>query len=303
MKKFIINILIFFGIVVVVDLAAGKVFWYLQSTKAGGSTGAEYYACKESNKSVIIMGSSRAQHHYVPQIISDSLGITCFNAGQDGNGIILQYGRWTMMSERYSPKLIIYDITPNFDVALNDNMTYVDRLKPFCDDKRVKGYISDIFPWENIKLFSHMYRFNYKFLEIISDCAAGKEMTNGYAPLDGLIRQEVVEQDVTDKTHISVDPVKIHYLEKLIVEAKEKGTEVILVLSPSFRGVENDPIAIESIKKIAKQQDVLFLDYSSDMICEDSSLFYDSVHLNEKGAILFTKRLIKQFIGNKRSRS
>lgn len=50
MKKFIINILIFSGIVAVIDVAAGKVFWYLQSTKAGGGTGSEYYVCKEGTE-------------------------------------------------------------------------------------------------------------------------------------------------------------------------------------------------------------------------------------------------------------
>lgn len=92
------------------------------------------------------MGSSRASHHYVPEIISEKLGMSCFNAGQDGNGIILQYGRWKMLSERYTPKLIIYDINPGFDMVVNDNMTYVDRLKPFCYEVAVKNYVSSIFP-------------------------------------------------------------------------------------------------------------------------------------------------------------
>ena len=109
MKKFILHILVFFAIVTAVDYVAGKVFRYIQ-IKAGGRTGAEWYACKEMKEDIIIMGSSRAIHHYVPRIIADSLGMSCFNAGQDGNGIILQYGRWKMISERYTPKLIIYDV-------------------------------------------------------------------------------------------------------------------------------------------------------------------------------------------------
>ena len=138
MKKFILYTLLFFTVVAVVDFAAGKVFYYLQS-RAGGRTGAEWYACKESHEDIIIMGSSRASHHYVPQIFEDSLGLSCFNAGQDGNGIILQYGRWKMIRERYTPKMVIYDVTYNFDLGVNDNMTYIDRLKPFCKDRKVKS--------------------------------------------------------------------------------------------------------------------------------------------------------------------
>ncbi len=296
MKKFIIHILLFFATVAVVDLAAGQLFFYLQSAIAKGRTKVEYYACKESNEEVLIMGSSRASHHYVPQIIEDSLGLKCFNAGQDGNGIILQYGRWKMISERHTPKLIVYDVTPNFDVALNDNMTYVDRLKPFSGNSAVKDYISAIFPLERIKLFSHMYRYNYKFLEIMSDCAAGNVIQDGYAPLYGLIRQEIVNQDMQSKTNIKEDDVKLHYLEKLLEETSQKGTKVVLVLSPSYRGAQSDKVAISAMKDVALRHDVLFLDYSNDSICNEESLFYDSAHLNDDGAQLFTRNLIAQII-------
>ena len=151
MKKFLINIAIFFAIIAVVDFSLGKVFHYLQA-RAGGRTGAEYYVCEKATEDVIIMGSSRASHHYVPEIISENLGMSCFNAGQDGNGIILQYGRWKMMSERYTPKLLIYDITSAFDLAVNDNMTYVDRLKPFCSNANVRGFVSLIFPMERLRV-------------------------------------------------------------------------------------------------------------------------------------------------------
>ena len=291
MKKFFINIAIFFTIIAVIDFAAGKVFWHLQMI-AGGRTGAEYYACKESNEDVLILGSSRAAHHYVSQILSDSLGMKSYNAGQDGNGIILHYGRWKMISERYTPKLIIYDITANFDIALNDNMAYVDRLKPFCDDSRVKKYIAGVFPLEKYKLYSKMYRYNYKFLEGISDCATNNVVDDGYVPLEGLIRQEIVDKENFEHKVITIDSVKLKYLEQLVKEAKEKDTRILFVLSPSFRGVERDQVAIKSINDIAKRYSVRFLDYSDDSICQDASLFYDSSHLNDKGARQFSNKLV-----------
>lgn len=294
MKKYLINIAIFFAIVAIVDMAIWMGFHYLQANVAKGRIKVEYHACMESDEDVLILGSSRAAHHYVPQILSDSLGMKCFNAGQDGNGIILHYGRWKMISDRYSPKLIIYDITANFDIALNDNMTYVDRLKPFCYDSQVKKYIADIFPLEKYKLFSKMYRYNYKFLEVLSDCAANNVVDDGYAPLVGLIRQEIVDKENFEHKGITIDSVKLKYLEQLVKEAKEKNTRIIFVLSPSYRGVERDNVAIGSIKDIASRYNVRFLDYSDDSICQEASWFYDSSHLNDKGARIFTNKLIAQ---------
>jgi len=294
MKKYIINILIFFGIVAIVDVVAGKLFWYLQSTRAGGRTGAEYYACKESNENVIIMGSSRASHHYVPQIITDSLGFNCFNAGQDGNGIILQYGRWKLISERYIPKLIIYDVNPSFDLCQTDNMAYVDRLKPFCNDDEVETYVAGIYPMEKLKLFSQMYRYNYKFIEMMFDCLMNsKDNQRGYIPLFGEIRKEIVDKVRPPITaSIIEDTVKVHYLKQLAKECKEKGTQLIFVASPAFRGGGYSFETFNSVSRIAEEQSIPFLYYYESNFSENPRLFKDSQHLNNEGAEEFTKEIV-----------
>ena len=296
MKKFIINILIFFGIVAVIDVAAGKVFWYLQSTKAGGRTGAEYYACMESNEDVIIMGSSRASHHYVPQIITDSIGLSCFNAGQDGNGIIMQYGRWKMISERYTPKVLVYDVTPGFDLVENDNMTYIDHLKPFCSDWKVNDYVAGIFPLERYKLMSHMYRYNYKFLEILSDCARGRgDELKGYIPLEGQIRQEVVEGSFAQvAVEVRYDSEKLRYLECLANECQEKGTRLMFVVSPYYGGASYTKETFAPVSEIAERYGVPFMYFNDRQHSLNPKIFKDSHHLNDEGAQAFTIELVSQ---------
>lgn len=295
MKRFLIQIAIFFAIVSVVDVSLGKLFHYMQSTKAGGRSGAEYYACEKTNEDVIIMGSSRASHHYVPEIISQKLGVSCFNAGQDGNGIILQYGRWKMISERYAPKLIIYDISAGFDLTENDNMTYVDRLKPFCGDASVKGYVASLFPMEKIKLFSCMYRYNYKFLEIASDCLNQVDFMAkaGYIPLNGHIRSEIINRPREEKIQsINTDAYKLHYLEQLVKEAQAAGTKMVFVVSPSWKGGAHSIEAFAAVQDIACRYGVQFYDYIDSYICDNPDYFEDSSHLNDKGARVFTNDIV-----------
>ena len=157
MKKFLINIAVFFAIVAVVDFSLGKVFYWLQSSEAKGRTQTEYYICNDLKEDILVMGSSRATHHYVAKMISDSLGVTCFNGGQDGNGILLQYGRWKMISKHHLPKVIIYDIEPSFDLMVDDNSRYIDRLKPYSIDRDVNKYIAELFPMERFKMLSGCY--------------------------------------------------------------------------------------------------------------------------------------------------
>jgi len=295
MKKFIFHILLFFAIVSVVDYTAGKIFSRLQS-RAGGRTGAEWYVCNEMKDDIVIMGSSRASHHYVPQIITDSIGLSCYNAGQDGNGIILQYGRWKMISKRYTPKVVIYDVNPSFDLCLNDNMAYVDRLKPFCDKSDVRGYIADIFPKEKLKLFSQMYRYNYKFIEMVADCSKSSgDNLNGYIPLNGEIRKEMVDRDRPSKTTlIDEDQVKVYYLRQLAKECNAIGTQLVFVASPAFRGGSYTATCFSAIERIAKEYDLKFLYYYESNYSETPGFFKDSQHLNNDGAVEFSTEIVKQ---------
>lgn len=291
MKKFLINIAIFFAIIAVVDFSLGKVFHYLQAS-AGGRTGAEFYVCEKATEDVIIMGSSRASHHYVPEIISEKLGMSCFNAGQDGNGIILQYGRWKMLSQRYTPKLIIYDITSEFDIGLNDNMAYVDRLKPFCGDAYVKDYVSSIFPMERFKTLSRMYCYNYKFIEIASDCLHKDDYKKnaGFIPLTGHIRKEIVNKVQPEKlAMVNYDDVKMYYLEQLVKEVQAKGTKVVFVVSPSWNRGLYSYEAFNGVQDIASKYEIPFYKYIDSDICDNPDNFEDSHHLNDRGAKEFTE--------------
>ena len=287
MKKYLLHILLFFVIVAAVDMAAGIVFKRLQQ-QAGGGTGAEYYVCKEGNDDVLVMGSSRASHHYVSNILADSLGMSCYNGGQDGNGIVMQYGRWKMISERHVPKVLIYDIEPSFDLAVDDNSRYVDRLKPYSDDKQVSNYISELFPMERLKLMSKMYRFNYKFLEVMSDCVRPSESNGGYRPNRKHIRQEII--DAAPQEGIvrfdEIDEVKINCLKSLISEVKEKGVKVVLVSSPYWKGYGGIDWSV--IEELADTMGVPFIDYANSEIRNNPDWWADSMHLNDDGAQVFT---------------
>lgn len=292
MKRFIINILIFFGIVAAVDVVVGKVFGYMQASRAKGRTGVEYHVCKALDEDVLIMGSSRASHHYVPQIIEDSLGVSCFNGGQDGNGIVMQYGRWKMLSEHKVPKLIVYDIEPSFDMVENDNERYIDRLKPFAGDKPVRTYMASLFPMERLKLTSSMYRYNYKFLEILSDCVISPTIQKGYIPLKGHIRQEMIEakQDAS-KVLPELDAVKLECLEKLISEAQGAGCQIVLVSSPYWKGHTRTDFSV--IEGLAEKYGVTFLNYAKTELAGSPDYFADTMHMNDDGAQLFTIDLIR----------
>lgn len=142
MKRFLIQVVAFLVIVAAVDLASGFVFRHIESKAKDGFTYRDNYICDVLATDVLVSGSSRCVRHYNPQIITDSLGLTCYNSGQMGNGIILNYGRLRMVGERRKPKVIIYDLHPGFDLLVgDDDHRYLTWLKSHYE----REGIADIF--------------------------------------------------------------------------------------------------------------------------------------------------------------
>ena len=294
MKKFLINITCFCVLLIVVDRCMGGICDFLRENAKGGSTKMQYYIANESVDDVVIFGSSRANHHYVPQMIEDSLGLTCFNMGQDGNGIVLMYGRYKMLLERYNPKLIIYDIESFFDFSTNyDNFRYLDKLKEFYDKECIRDEFDDLSGWqERMKMTSKMYRNNSKVMAIVGDNVLHRKLNKGYIPLYGVVTDSIkYEYEVVDSIEWSLDSVKLSLFERFVCDVKNREIPLAMFVSSAFaKSARVDYIEAE---KICAKYDVPFY-YLMEMdgIADDCAMFQDRIHMNNTGAEKYTREII-----------
>lgn len=295
MKKYLIKIILFFVAIVVVDILFGVACQYMNDHSKGGGVKSRYYVCKESTEDVLVFGSSRAKHHYVPDIIEDSLKMTCYNTGEDGNGIILCYGFLKMITERYSPKLIIYDVT-EFDMFEDDNMKYLDLMKPFYYEKGIDSIFWSVEPKTRIMMLSNLYRYNTTCLRVIGNYV--HPMTNypkGYLPLHKTMDYE---PEIKEEQCKVVDTLKIHYFEEFIRLARNKGISLVCCVSPSYKAPADDN-KYESIRSLCKQYYVPFLYYGLDpVISRENICFQDRTHMNDEGARIYTGKLMSWICNN-----
>ena len=170
MKRYIMQIIVFFLLVFVVDFVAGKSFSYLIEHAKGGDNKRNNYICNEINQEILVFGSSRAEHHYNPLIISDSLGLSCYNCGQGGMGAILNYARYQLIIRRYHPKMVFYEVTPSFDLlSKEDNHKFLKWIRAYYGKPGIPEVFESVDSKEKYKMLSRMYRYNTNFLQIISD--------------------------------------------------------------------------------------------------------------------------------------
>ncbi len=294
MKRFIIQVVAFLAIVVVVDIACGFAFKQVESNAKGGFTYRDNYICDNLETDVLVSGSSRCVRHYNPQIISDSLGLTCYNSGQMGNGIILNYGRFRMVEERKNPKIIIYDLHPGFDLLVgDDNHRYLTWLKSHYDRDGIADIFESIDKTEKVKMLSKMYCYNSRWVEIMMDFMhpISDARKDGFSPLLGeMDKTKVHTETATTMRNYDFDDLKIDYLKKLIDESK--GSKLYIVVSPIWYGM--DTLQFEPIKQICQERGVPFIDFSNNpKYVHHDEYFKDGYHMNVRGANEFSKDMIQ----------
>ncbi len=288
MKSFFLKLLLFLIGLFLIDMLIGYACDTLMANAKGGNTYRNNVIWNDVSSDILIFGSSRAVHHYDPGILTDSLGGSCFNCGQDGNGIIYNYARYQYIRRKKSPKIVIYDVTPAFDLLLGpDNHRYLGGLKPYYDYSGVSDVFCTVDKTEKIKMQCKSYKYNSIYLQFLTDNLFPKDEigNNGFIPIEKeLDTLKIGEQDV----YLHFDKQKILFLNKFVEESVD--TKVIFVVSPTWYGMKQEYFT--PIKDLCKENGLLFIDYSNDTkYLHNNDYFSDGQHLNRKGAEKFSKEL------------
>lgn len=287
MKKFVIRIIIFCCLLVAIDIVAGYGFRYLVKHAKSGYTRRGNEIIAEMTDDIIILGSSRARSHYNPNIISDSLGMTCANIARDGQGIVLMYGMQKMVNRRYAPKVMLYEVTESSDLLVSDNSSFLNHLKYYYHVDGIDSIFWDIDPTERIKMISNIYQHNNNVIGLVGDNHFSKQnIKRSFNPLTGVIPYEPEDKDEDDEIY-EYDELKLKYLERLINE-RHSDTKLIFLVSPRYKK-KSDKV-LDPLYALAQKHGIPVVSHYTDTtFTQHREYFRDSGHLNSEGADAYTK--------------
>lgn len=293
MLNVFLKISLFFFLIFLIDATVGQVGDYLSRHAKGGPTKELNDFVENDIHDIIIFGSSRAKHHYDTPFLTDILNQDVYNAGYDGNGVILAYGLLNLILERYTPKTIILDVEPAFDVNLyspdNGCLRYIKLLKPYYKNHVISMIIKDISPKEWYMLHSGMYRYNTSVVSMLIDNVFNRlSDCRGYKPLCGEMIS--INRDFKND-ELNIDKIKIKYLTKFIELCNTKNIPLILIVSPQY--VENTSDILKPVIELCDKYDITFLNFYDDTYFKNSILYKDPMHLNVNGAREFSNYLLK----------
>ncbi len=306
MRSFVLKAGLFLLMLVMLDRVLGLGLDYVSSHITAGEAGRDNYISDSVAADVLIMGSSKAFRHYNAQMMTDSLGLSCYNCGEGACGILLAYSRLLMIGGRQYPKHIIYEITPIYDYLIYDeSQRALGRLKlHYGRIHAIDSLLWQVDATQRYKMCSLLYRHNSScMLDLTTYFLKSQEQTavRGFLPFEGSFDPMKTQVNAPVQYDRSMgyryDSLKIKYFHRFL-DLAQAHSSVTFVVSPVWYG--QDTLVMEFVKDVCKKRAIPLLDFSNDSKYVHQDKYYsDGIHLNALGADEFTRDLINQLKRNR----
>jgi hypothetical protein len=260
----------------------------------------DIYASK-IHSDVIIMGSSRAWEQYNPRILDSIVGLNFYNLGFNGQWIDYQINRYNAYRRHNpKPKFIIQNI--DFLTLRITNSVYAkEQFFPYLFDDSLVSVVEKIqkISWLDknvpfIRYFGYHYVIQDGVLSYFGKKNfAGGGLYKGYRGED--LQYDGSELKKIDTLFCEREPAAIKMFDDFLYRCQLEGIKVILVSAPIYSAAKRKIFNLSGFNSLVadmtRKHNLQLLDYVNDPISNDSTFFYDSTHLNKKGAGIFSAKL------------
>lgn len=279
------------------------------STGTFGSMNAIYSG--RVNAEVVISGSSRAMAHYDSRVIESVTGLKTFNIGRNGSQTDMQVAVLKMYLERNTaPKIIIH----NLDLfTFKKSRDIYDRAQyqPYLQSPSLYEAIRRIDPKVWLSRYIPLYGYAVEDLRLTWVLGGAayfniqpKETEySGFEPryLSWTSDFEAFRSQHPNGVAFEFEREAIYDLQSIVNLCAARGITIIMSYSPVYWEMQklerNREEIFEQFRAIAKAANSPLWDFSRSSICLDRENFYNSQHLNARGAELFSRELAQMLKG------
>lgn len=289
------------GIIICFDFTLGH---FLRTVYFMQNHGEDYkttYCLEENRAELLVFGASSAHHHYHPDVF-DTLGLSFFNCGRDGDFIFYQQALIRATLRRYKPEIIILDINEEDFYERPDSYDRLASLLPYYKTHpEIREIIEMKSRFEKLKLISRIYPFNSQVISAITgyldinNKQSEEQKLYGYDPLYNTWQRPIRTQDADEQ---SFDNRKIEAFRGIINECKRENVKLLVVVSPVYIKRNCRIKFIDLAEEVAQSENIPFLDFSdNELLISDNRYFSDIVHLNNEGAKIFSAMVVEKIMG------
>lgn len=306
MKKFLLNI----GLFVVVIAALAVVGDYVISSGLCKTTIRKYavwndiYNGNNLDNDLVLLGASSCWAHYNPMILDSILGISTYNLGIDNHPwypmIPIRYNAY-IRNARINPKYVLINIDIGTFNSKTDSYEREQFFPYFWKDNSLITQVADCKEFTWIERYIPIWRYLGYRDEVENGIASffGKKKFKD----DGVYKGHRGNTYAWDRASLNtMDSISLEYnyravesLLQFITERKNEGQVVILLKTPVYHELQDRLTDREDMcaryDSIARVSNVILLDYLNHPVVQDSIYFYNSTHLNKRGADIISCQL------------
>lgn len=297
-RAFFQRLFLLFTGVFILDFGIGTVLKFFYFKQESGAQYRTTFSIEKTDADILIFGSSRANHHYDPDIFEKGLGLSYYNAGRDGQFIFYHYAVLKAVLKRYSPKIVILDLSNN---EFRKNKGAYDRLSAllpyYTEHPEIQEIVNLRGPYERLKNFSHIYPYNSLLFTIaVGNAEFNKKKkgdVKGYVALTKTYDSDILAD--TSSVIYEFDSLKVNAYRSFIKECANSKVKLYVVCSPYLIKSDHVDHSVRMAKEIAQENGIDFFDHSRDSVfLNNAKLFSDVAHLNREGAKVFSDILISR---------
>ena len=260
------------------------------------------------NADIIISGSSRATYHFDPRIIAQTSGLRAFNIGKVGSQTDVELGVLrAYLEHNRKPKLVVQSLDA-FTFITTQEVYQPAMYVPYLDDPVVLKMMQMADPSLVKGRFIPLYDYTVEDMNFtwwvgvrgLAGINPRQTYYGGFMPRDRSWTNDFAQFRAGNPHGVSfaIEPRGIKVLEDLILLCKQNGIQLVFVYSPEYAPMQrmtNDRSQIfAEFKKLSEQYGIPFWDYSNWEYANDTDMFYNSQHLNARGAETFSSQFAQQ---------
>lgn len=236
-----------------------------------------------------IWGASTARVHFDTRVIDSLAHTSSFNMGLDGvsfqqyQGVLRHFIRYSRKARQVVIALHVAELSPRTELR-NPDFFY-----PYMDHPEVGRGLATIVPdvaWK-MRYVPAYFLTCYPFKGLMTQ-ESGTGL-KGFAPNPRY-------GDKPDMAHaprqVDIDPARLQEVREVVRLCRQQGIVPVVCLVPYYKKgqalISNLPQLRAALSSL-RQDGAVYMDFLDDPICAREEFFYHNVHMNDRGAALFSK--------------
>jgi hypothetical protein len=258
------------------------------------------------NEDLLIYGGSRAWVHFDPEILSDSLNLSVYNIGLNGHNFWLQKLRHEILLKyNKAPEVIIYAVDL-MTLGKRPDLYNSDQFLPYMTSdtllaKAISSYDGYGKYDSKVPLIRYLGKWKTSISAVKIALAPDRQKPDRIKGYQGKNLEwnsdfDNAVEEMGGRFSMELDSLSVVLFDEFLAECQRKNIKIIFVAPPEYIDgqlfVENRPEIMGVFASFGQKYDIPYYDYSNDSMSFNKYYFYNSTHMNIRGAELFSKKLV-----------